>query len=451
MTFLLLMIMSLITFMIIFYSAPQSYINEIDKQVDKASTQLIEKLEYAKEEEYGNILEAFSKEYDVIAVMYDSKGQDVGQQSLFLSIEKSGDDETERTDILKSYSFTQKDNQESYTVKVFGTLQRVNLFSMTLKANFKYLFLIVFILSVIIAYFYSYFLTKPILIISKQSERLAACDFNVNFTNKRDDELGTLSKNLDYLTLELSRTLENLEAANAHLLDDIEKEKQLEKAQRTFFMTTSHELKTPLTILKGQLQGMIYKVGQYTNRDKYLYKSYEVTQRMEQLIQEMLTISRITSEHFHLNYQDISINTLIQDCLIENDELAVQKDISFHSQLEKDMCIKGDEVLMKMVINNIISNALYYSPSHEHIYLKVFIEQKIIHLTIENTGVFLTEKDSKQLFKPFVREDKSRNSRTGGSGLGLYIVKTILDLHNYEYTLSNTKRGVEFNILFKDS
>lgn len=103
-------------------------------------------------------------------------------------------------------------------------------------------------------------------------QKLASLDFSVNFSNNRNDEIGVLSDNLDDLSNQLSSALEDLKIANKKLKEDVEKEKQLEQQQLSFFSAVSHELKTPITILKGQLQGMIYNVGGYKDRDKYLQK-----------------------------------------------------------------------------------------------------------------------------------------------------------------------------------
>ena len=131
-------------------------------------------------------------------------------------------------------------------------------------------------------------------------------DFTVNFSNERKDEIGILSDNLDNLSNQLSAALEDLKIANIKLEEDVKKEKQLEEQQLSFFSAVSHELKTPITILKGQIQGMLYNVGGYKDRDKYLQKSYQVTKRMENLVQEILSISKIKTSAFTLNLECIN-------------------------------------------------------------------------------------------------------------------------------------------------
>ena len=242
-----------------------------------------------------------------------------------------------------------------------------------------------------------------------------------------------------------------MKVANIKLKEDVEREKQLEQQQLSFFSAVSHELKTPITILKGQIQGMLYNVGGYKDRDKYLQKSYRVTERMENLVQEILSISKMKTSAFTLSLERINLSQLVYTCIGENKELAIQHNIEIIEQIENDIFVSVDNTLMKKALNNIINNAIVYSPEDNEVIIHLYKKQNKLILDIENTGAHIDEQEISELFLPFTRYEKSRNRNTGGSGLGLYLVKMILDLHEMPFTMKNAERGIIFSICFESS
>jgi len=444
----LLMSISLITYLFIFFTAPKSYLTEINTSVDRAAQNLVSYLSNADKDECITLLENFAEEHNISYEVYDKKGNllNFSATSIQPAPNQEAQELAKKTHTIKQYKFRLEDSQEEFTLKVLGTQERVNLFANTLKKNLPFITLLVFLISILISYFYSKFITTPILRISDLSKKLASLDFSVNFSNNRNDEIGVLSDNLDDLSNQLSSALEDLKIANKKLKEDVEKEKQLEQQQLSFFSAVSHELKTPITILKGQLQGMIYNVGGYKDRDKYLQKSYQVTERMENLVQEILSISKMKNSTFDLSLNKTGMAQLLYSCINENNELAIQHNIEIIEQIDNSIFVNVDSSLMKKALNNIIHNAIVYSPDENVVQIKLHKIQDKIILDIENTGAHIDEHEISELFLPFTRHEKSRNRNTGGSGLGLYLVKMILDLHKMPFTMKNTKRGILFSI-----
>ena len=130
------------------------------------------------------------------------------------------------------------------------------------------------------------------------------------------------------------------------------------------------------------------------------------------------------------------------------EDLIIQKDIDWNENISSDLSVIGDKALIQKVINNLISNAISYSPEGSTIYLTAFAEDGAVQFLLENTGVHIPDSEIPKLFDAFYRVEHSRNKKTGGSGLGLYIVKTILEQHQAEYSIINTERGVLFTIQF---
>ncbi|MDE5698572.1 MAG: HAMP domain-containing histidine kinase, partial [Lachnospiraceae bacterium] len=298
------------------------------------------------------------------------------------------------------------------------------------------------------AVLYSRYVTKPVIEISRVSEKMSGLDFTWDCAEERSDELGILAHSLNELSQKLSSALGDLQAANSRLEADIERERMLEQAQLDFFSAVSHELKTPVTIIKGQLEGMLLNVGKYKERDKYLARSLEVVKAMEGMVQEILTVSRIKSSENTLQEETFDFSDMVKSEYGLFEDMVVGKELEWHENIEQGLMLRGDRALLGKVVNNLVSNAIHYSPAGSDIFITAHSQNERIQFSIENTGVHLPEGDIPKLFDAFYRVERSRSRQTGGSGLGLYIVKMILEQHGADYQIGNTERGVSFRINF---
>ena len=237
---------------------------------------------------------------------------------------------------------------------------------------------------------------------------------------------------------------------NQILQDEIQREQEMERKQLSFFAAVSHELKTPVTILKGQIQGMISGIGGYKDRDKYLKRSYEVVFSMEGLIQEILDVSRMKSAGFSLNFSTIFLDSIVKGIIQEWEDIATDRGVTLHTEIEEKTEICADRVLFQKVIGNLISNAVKYTPDNGNIWCKVYKNEEGVIFSVENNAEHISEQEIPKLFDAFYRREKSRNRKAGGSGLGLYIVKMIVELHHYECEFKNTNQGIEVKIVCKE-
>ena len=289
--------------------------------------------------------------------------------------------------------------------------------------------------SILIAIFFAQYITRPILKVNEASKRMVKLDFRRPYPETRSDEIGILGENLNRLAEHLEETLQELKEKNKILQDEIQREQEMEQKQLSFFAAVSHELKTPVTILKGQIQGMISGIGGYKDRDKYLKRSYEVVFAMEGLIQEILDVSRIKSAGFLVNFSNVSLDNIVRNCIQEWEDVATDRGVTFHIEIEEHTDIHADRVLFQKVIGNLISNAVKYTPDNGNIWCKVYKKGGDVIFSVENNAEHISEQEIPKLFDAFYRREKSRNRKAGGSGLGLYIVKMIVELHHYECEL----------------
>lgn len=313
------------------------------------------------------------------------------------------------------------------------------------------LFLPFAILSIIIISFaisslYSILISGPLIKLNKVAKRMANLDFNNTIEINGKDEIGELSNSLNLMNKNLKEAFEQLEKINFKLTKEIEMERKLEKERREFVATISHELKSPITIISGQLEGMIYNIGKYKDRDKYLKESYDVTQKMKELVQEILHLSERENGEFKYNFTYVRLSNVMNSVINELRYFIDEKNLKLQINIDENVIVFSDSKLIKKVITNIVKNAITYSPENEFIKINLSKEE----LVVENTGISIPKEQLKYIFNAFYRVDKSRNRKTGGTGLGLYIVKTILDKHeNIDCNIESTKNSVIFKMKFK--
>lgn len=234
------------------------------------------------------------------------------------------------------------------------------------------------------------------------------------------------------------------------LIDIIESERMQEAKRKEFIATISHELKTPITIISGQLEGMIYNIGKYKDRDTYLQKSYDSTQELKTLVEEMIQVSKFEILEKKSESKEFDLNSLINKLIKRQMYLIEEKELKLDVKYQGEIFINADEERIAKAINNLINNAIKYSPENADLLIRLYKKENAI-LDIENTGITIDEKHKDKLFKPFYRVEKSRNRKTGGSGLGLYIVSQILREHGFKYNIKNGKNSVIFIIEFNEN
>lgn len=183
-------------------------------------------------------------------------------------------------------------------------------------------------------------------------------------------------------------------------------------------------------------------IGDFKNYEKYLPQVLAATEEMEYLVKEILAIPKMEAMGIEGNMMEISITDIVKECIQSLEPLADEKQITGNVELGDNVQITAQPQLMKKAISNIISNAIRHSPNGENVIIQLTGKS----LIVENSGVTIFADDLPNMFTPFYRADKSRNRSSGGSGLGLYIVKTILDLHHLECRMENGMNSVIFTI-----
>ena len=301
-----------------------------------------------------------------------------------------------------------------------------------------FLFAAMFILISIIAFVFSRAITHPIIEINTITEKMKHLDFSEKCKVNSSDELGRLSENVNEMSEKLDSTIKELVSANDKLIKDIEHERLLEKQRKEFVAAVSHELKTPLAIIRAYSEGLLDGVSQ-TKQERYLNVIADETKNMDNLILDMLENSRLESGAMEPNKKEYDMCILVKKIAERFKTPCKTEDIELVCNVCDSPVIKSfDAELIEQVINNFMSNAI--KNTHNG---KIIITLSEKELTVENEGQHIPEEDIDKIWDRFYKIDKSRK-RNGSTGLGLSISKNILILHNADYYVKNTELGVKF-------
>ena len=455
-TLLLITVCCFITYSFILQAAPENYLYDLED----AETEWISFLpdELSREEKNyayiwlesidNEIQDRYENEFELHFFQADGQEVSIHDINQLVGGQITDFDKIEKT---KAYAIKFADSDSLYTLLLTRNPAKHTQTEEAIQKTLPALCTVILAGAVISAFFYSWYMVAPIRKVSKLSKQMADMDFGGFCPAGRTDEIGVLSDSLNTLSRKLAATLSELQEANQKLQADIDMERRLEKQRVEFFAAASHELKTPITVIKGQLQGMLYQVGRYKDRETYLAESLEVTDTLESMVQELLTISRLDTPGYTCKKCRLDLGKLISDRLAAYEDFFMQKDLAVERCISPETFVLGDMQLLQKVVDNLLGNAAAYSEAGNRIIVDLWKEAESAILTIENTGAHIPDEDLPKLFEAFYRVDQSRNRQTGGTGLGLYIVRTILGLHGAEIKIDNTVRGVIVSIQFQAS
>lgn len=484
-TTILLVVSALLIYSTLYFMLPSYYKNIKQSRLENGVNELIEAINNKPAEEALPLMAKFGQQYNAALILRDKEGWGyyippnlmqfnnglMGGGS-FPRFRKQleyngpfgiGGGEERKKHMLsveRTIQFAQSD--EAFTLSIDAPLQPINEASEVILRFFPYMLIAILFIAIGGAAIYSRLIARPLIGLNNVARRLATLDFTVPEPPlKSTDEIGELSHNLSKLASNLKGTMEELQDANAQLKDDIEREREQEAKRREFVATISHELKTPITAVSGQLEAMIGNIGIYRDRDTYLRQSYKIMQDMDKLVHEILDLSKLESRDFLPLMREVDLVELIRESVESMSYLAEVKDMEIECQLPQEAIIIADERLMAKAVANIICNAVQYSGDGERVVVSLkqihqgqeeeglSVLKRLYQLEVLNTGVHLDEAKLTRLFDPFFRLEQSRSRSTGGSGLGLYIVSKVLDAHRAEYGIVNTPEGVKFSLLLQ--
>lgn len=292
-------------------------------------------------------------------------------------------------------------------------------------------------LSVLCTYFFSKGTTSSIRQLSKAVKKMSELDQSAQCLISSQDELGELANDVNQLYHRLLCMIENLE---------LEKEKtsENERAKIDFLRSASHELKTPVTALNAILENMILGVGRYQDYDDCLPECKAITERLSEMIHEILETSKLSVSTKNAVPIKINVSELLASLCEPYQLIATTHGVQFHLKIDDAVSVELPIHEFSKALSNILGNAVAYTPNGKCV--SVYLRAHMI--VVENECTPISEEELPHLFEPFYRPDFSRNRETGGNGLGLYIVATIFQTLNvpYSFVPMEQPQGMRFTI-----
>lgn len=301
------------------------------------------------------------------------------------------------------------------------------------------------IVSAIVSIFASRKIAKPILELTDISSRMMQLDFDAKYQNKGENEIDQLGEHMNQLSRILERTISELKSANNELQIDIEKKTQIDEMRKEFLSNVSHELKTPLALIQGYAEGLQECINEdEESRNFYCEVIMDEADKMNQMVKKLLTLNQLEFGNDIVVMERFDLTELIRGIIQASSILLKQNEITLTFNTDVPMYVWADEFKVEEVVTNYLSNAIHHAKDPKHIDIKYTQMEDYVRVSVFNTGKPIPEEDLERIWIKFYKVDKARTREYGGSGIGLSIVKAIMDSFHRACGVCNHTDGVEF-------
>lgn len=296
-----------------------------------------------------------------------------------------------------------------------------------------------------LVWYFSKKLTDPIRELANLSDKMANLDFEAKYTSGGKNEIGELGANFNRMSSRLESTISELKKANNSLLKDIEQKEKMEEMRNEFLGNVSHELKTPIALIQGYAEGLKDGVNDDAeSRDFYCDVIMDEAMKMNQMVKNLLTLNQLEFGDEDISFERFDLVALIRGVLQSMEILAQQDELKIIFRQESPVYVWADEFKTEQVVRNYVSNAFHHASGDKVIEVKIQKEGKKARTSVFNTGTPIPEEDLKHIWEKFYKVDKAHTREYGGNGIGLSIVKAIMESFHQEYGVKNYDNGVEF-------
>lgn len=309
--------------------------------------------------------------------------------------------------------------------------------------------IIILLISGFIASYISKKFTAPILELNEITDKMAKLDFSKKYRIvDADDEINELGKNINTMSDKLERTIKQLRENNSELEKDIEEKSKIDEMRKQFISDVSHELKTPIALIQGYAEGLIENVSNdEESRKFYAEVILDESNKMDTLVKQLLELMKLEYGKREFNNSNFDIVELINEVIRKCRVMIEEKNIKIKFETKKPVIVFADEFYIEQVITNYFTNAIKHAMKVNEIKeIEIRIEEKEekIRVSVFNTGENISEENIPKIWGRFFKEDTSRNRAEGGTGIGLALVKAIMNNYENAYGVINKENGVEF-------
>ena len=304
------------------------------------------------------------------------------------------------------------------------------------------------IVGTVVIFFITKSITEPVIRLTAISEKMTELDFNARYEvrGRGRNEIDELGENMNELSGVLKQTISDLKTANNEMKLDLDRKEQINEMRTDFLSNVSHELKTPLALIQGYAEGLRDSVaGDEESRDFYCEVIIDETNKMNKMVKRLLELNELEFGKDEFTMERFDINELINGVTGSMSIMLEQGGITLEKNLTSaPLFVWADEFKIEEVITNYMSNAIHHIGGEKKIIIKAEPKADAVRVSVFNTGIPIAEEELSKLWEKFYKVDKSHSRQYGGNGIGLSIVKAIMDAHHRPFGVNNFKEGVEF-------
>lgn len=289
-------------------------------------------------------------------------------------------------------------------------------------------------------------ITKPIMRLADISQRMTNLDFNAKYVGNETNEIGVLGTHINEMSETLERTISELKTVNNELKKDIEHKEEIDEMRKEFLSNVSHELKTPIALVLGYAEGLKDCINDDPeSRDFYCDVIMDEAEKMNTMVKKLLTLNQIEFGNDMVTMERFDLVELVRNYIQSADILIKQNEVEVELSADTDQIFAwGDEFKVEEVFMNYFSNAMNHASYEKKISVTIKQLEGLVRVSVFNTGDKIPEDAISHLWEKFYKVDKARTREYGGSGVGLSIVKAIMESMNQKYGVLNHENGVEF-------
>lgn len=305
------------------------------------------------------------------------------------------------------------------------------------------------IISGIIVVIISKRFTDPILQLNEVAKKMSKLDFSTKYKETNtNDEIDNLGKSINVMSNTMEKTIKQLRNSNIELEKDIEEKSKTDEMRKQFISDVSHELKTPIALIQGYAEGLLENVANdEESRKFYVEVILDESNKMDTLVRKLLELIKIEYGALEFNDSEFNITELISETIRKSQVMINEKNIDVIYNKDKEIIINADEFYIEQIINNYFTNAIKNVKEvdgEKQIIINAEQKDNKTKISIFNTGDKIKEEDLERIWKRFYKVDESRNRQDGGTGIGLALVKAIMERTGNIYGVENKDNGVEF-------
>ncbi|RZS92740.1 sensor histidine kinase [Cuneatibacter caecimuris] len=310
----------------------------------------------------------------------------------------------------------------------------------------SYVGICVMLISGVLLYFVTGKVTKPIRELTRVSERMSKLDFDARYTGKEKNEIGILGHNINLLSANLEETISELKSANLEMQKDLEQKQQIDDMRKEFISNVSHELKTPIALVQGYAEGLLDGVNDDPESQRFYCEVIkDEADKMNRMVRKLLTLTQLEFGDDQVEMERLDMVAVIRGVLGASKLMILQKEAVIDFPYTDPVYAWADELKVEEVITNYITNALNHLEGDRRIEIRIAKSPRgKVHISVFNTGKQIPEEDLDKVWIKFYKVDKARTREYGGNGIGLSIVKAIMESFRQSCGVKNREDGVEF-------